>query len=336
MVVSRIPVIALTGYLGAGKTSVLNHLLSAPGARVGVVINDFGDINVDAALVSGQIDKPASIAGGCLCCLPDGGRLDEALDTLSAPRLGLDAIVVEASGIAEPAALARLIHVSREPRIRPGGVIEVIDAAAWFDTVDTGRLPPVRLEIASLVVVNKVDRLPLSRREATLGRIEGRIRARNTYAPIMRTSEGRIDPALVFDARAREDPDDQLPLAAAARDGHPHHEHADAVTVAATGPADAGRLIELLEGPPAGVYRLKGSLTLRTGEGTGRYVADVVGRDVHVSEAAHRTGDEGLVAIGPHLDTDAVRERVASALAPAEAPDPDGVRRLEHYLRWYD
>ncbi|MFF0973213.1 UNVERIFIED_CONTAM: GTP-binding protein, partial [Kocuria sp. CPCC 205295] len=76
---ARVPVIALTGHLGAGKTSLLNHLLRAPGARLGVVVNDFGELNVDAALVSGQVDEAASISGGCLCCLPDAGGLDEAL-----------------------------------------------------------------------------------------------------------------------------------------------------------------------------------------------------------------------------------------------------------------
>src|SRR5215218_6180558 len=110
--VTNIPVIALTGYLGAGKTSLLNHVLRAPGARIGVVINDFGELNVDAALVTGQIDEPASIAGGCICCLPDEGGLDAALEKLSDPRLELDAIIVEASGLADPVAIARIIRFS--------------------------------------------------------------------------------------------------------------------------------------------------------------------------------------------------------------------------------
>ena len=87
----RVPVIALTGYLGAGKTTLLNHLLRTPGARLGVVVNDFGDINVDAALVTGEVDEPASVAGGCLCCMPDAGGLETALERLTAARPDLDA-----------------------------------------------------------------------------------------------------------------------------------------------------------------------------------------------------------------------------------------------------
>jgi G3E family GTPase len=109
----NVPVITLTGYLGAGKTTLLNHLLRREGARIGVVINDFGAINVDAALVSGQVDKTASIFGGCLCCMPDGGGLDDALTTLARPKLRLDAIIIEASGLADPIALSRIIHFSK-------------------------------------------------------------------------------------------------------------------------------------------------------------------------------------------------------------------------------
>ena len=76
---TKVPVVALTGHLGAGKTTLLNHLLRQPGVRAGVVVNDFGDINVDATLVTGQIDEAASIAGGCICCLLDDNTLDEAL-----------------------------------------------------------------------------------------------------------------------------------------------------------------------------------------------------------------------------------------------------------------
>ncbi|WP_347038506.1 GTP-binding protein [Glutamicibacter halophytocola] len=123
-----IPVIVLTGYLGAGKTSLLNGLLTRPGTRVGVIINDIGKINVDTGLITGQIDAAESIAGGCVCCLPDSGGLDELLEKLAQPKLRLDAIIVEASGAADPINVDRLLRYGNAPGVRPGGIIDVIDA----------------------------------------------------------------------------------------------------------------------------------------------------------------------------------------------------------------
>ncbi|MDZ8171773.1 GTP-binding protein [Microbacterium xanthum] len=164
----------MSGHLGAGKTSLLNHLLRTPGARIGVVVNDFGALNVDAGLVSGQVDDVAGIAGGCVCCLDDAGGLDEALAKLAQERLRLDAIVIEASGAADPPALARLIRYSGVERVRPGGLIEVVDAVEHFRTVDTRPEPPARYGVATLVVVGKLDVVPRAKREAVFDRIAAR------------------------------------------------------------------------------------------------------------------------------------------------------------------
>lgn len=349
-----VPVIALTGYLGAGKTTVLNHALRQPGARLGIVVNDFGAINVDAALVTGQVDEPASIAGGCLCCLPEAGGLDQALERLTQPRLRLDAVIVEASGIADPIALARLIRASAVERVRPGGVVEVVDAVEYFATVDTRFEPPARFAACTLVVVNKIDRVPAADRERVLARITERIRLRNPDVLVVPTSRGRIDPGLIFDTADTEDAPDELPLAALARDqyaerahehvhhgdGEPRHDHADAVTVPAAGAVSPGAIIDLLEQPPAGVYRMKGQLRVRTGRTTRRYLVNLVGRSIHVvaasdrAEGGARDGQEGLVAIGVHLDAAEVQARLEAALHPSgDTVDAAGLRRLQRYRR---
>ncbi|WP_454858539.1 CobW family GTP-binding protein [Promicromonospora soli] len=340
----RVPVVTLTGHLGAGKTTLLNHLLQQPGARVGVVVNDFGDVNVDAGLVTGQVDEPASIAGGCLCCLPDAGGLDDALEKLTHPRLGLDVVIVEASGIADPVTLSRMIRFSGVERVRPGGVVDVVDAAEHFGTVDHGGEAPARYAVTSLVVVNKTDRLPAGEAEPTLARIEARVHERNPAAQVVRTSHGRVDPALVYDAASAEDPPDQLPLAALLRDSRQHdHEHADAVTVAASAPVSPGRLVDLLEEPPPGAYRIKGRVVVDTGRSLRGYVVNVVGRSVHVasrrldgSAGGATFGAGELVAIGMHLDVAQVRERLEHALAPSTRPDARGFARLQRYRRLSD
>lgn len=329
-VTDRVPVIVLSGHLGAGKTTLLNHLLSRPGARVGVVVNDFGTVNVDAALVTGQIDEPVSISGGCLCCLDDITGLDSALEKLTAPHRRLDAVIVEASGIAEPGALAWMIQASKVERVRPGGVVDVVDAVEHFATVDQGGPPPARFAVATLAVINKVDRLPPGRADAAVAAIEARIRAVNPGIHIVSTSRGRVDPELVYDVASAEDPQDELPLAALPRQAHHHerHRHAAAVTVRTAAAVDPGRLIALCENPPEGAYRIKGTVAVDTAHGSRRFTVNVVGDQVHVADRAGDATAGELVAIGTDLDADAVRPRLEAALAPADRGDPEGLRRL--------
>lgn len=329
-----IPVIALTGYLGAGKTTLLNHVLRQPGARIGVVINDFGELNVDAALVTGQVDEPASIAGGCICCLPDDGGLDDALAKLADPRLGLDAIIVEASGLADPVAISRIIRFSGVDRIRPGGIVDVIDATTHFDTVDDGNTAPARYGAASLVVVNKLDQIPSDRRDAVFQRIESRVRERNPDVHLVGAVAGRVDPALLYDVADTDEDTGQLSLRELLVSDAHHHVHADSVTVTSDGCVDPGVLLDLLEKPPAGVYRLKGFVSVRSGARTRSYAVNVVGTSVHVATAPKPARTNSLVAIGTSFDVDDVRAAIDAALRPHDAPVPAaGMRRLQRYRR---
>ncbi|WP_198587471.1 GTP-binding protein, partial [Brevibacterium epidermidis] len=194
-----IPVILLTGYLGAGKTSLLNHLLRHPDARIGVIVNDFGDLNIDAGLVVGQVDEPLSISGGCVCCLTDDSELEDALVAMTNPKLRLDAIIVEASGFAEPLTLARMITRMGHHRFHLGGVIDVVDATMYFDTVDTSSLPPLRFAATTLVLVNKLDQLPAADRDATVEAVRARVHERNPRVIVIGTHHARLDPTLIFD-----------------------------------------------------------------------------------------------------------------------------------------
>jgi G3E family GTPase len=150
--VKRIPVVVVAGFLGSGKTTLLNHLLTtARGTRIGVVVNDFGAIGIDAMTVAGQVDSTVSLSGGCLCCAVDVTELDGMLARLDSQ---VDVIVVEASGLAEPQAMVKLVLGSENPRIAYGGLVLLVDAAEFPD--DLAR----HLKVADLVVLNKVDRAP--------------------------------------------------------------------------------------------------------------------------------------------------------------------------------
>lgn len=322
---------------------MLNALLAAPGARLGVIVNDFGEINVDAAMVTGQVDDAASIAGGCLCCLPDSTPLDEALERLSHPRLDLDAIVIEASGAAEPLALGRMIRFSSAEHTRLAGVVEIVDAETCFETVDPGgdgphpRPAPARFAAPSLVLITKTDLLPEDVAVRRVEAITARVRERSEDAHVLAVPRGGLDPALLLDVAHTEDPPDQLPLAALAREEHAHHvhEHAHAVTVRAEGPIDPAALVDLLEDPPPGVFRLKGIVAVAGPRGDRRFAVNVVGSRTHVAAApaprAQGSDDDladGLVAIGMHLDEEAVRARLVAALRPSDRASAAGMRRL--------
>jgi G3E family GTPase len=190
------------------------------------------------------------------------------------------------------------------------------------------------------VLLNKADTVAEQDRQATLQAIRDRIRERNEYTQTLVTDHGAVDPQLVLDVAHTDDPPGQLPIAALAREAHAehHHQHADAVTVRATGTVDPDALVDLLEDIPADVYRLKGTVSVTGTRGQRRFLVSAVGWRVHVTERpAARVADttdvteDGLVAIGMGLDRPSVQERLERALAPAGRPTARGMARL---LRW--
>lgn len=151
-----IPVTVIGGYLGAGKTTLLNHLLSTTSQRLAVLINDFGDINIDVDLIESHDGETLSLANGCICCsLVDG--FSSALDTVLAVEPAPERIVVEASGVADPATVAAYTHGNG---LRPDATIVVADAEqirvrARDEYVGDTVLGQLRS--AEVLVLNKAD-----------------------------------------------------------------------------------------------------------------------------------------------------------------------------------
>ncbi len=110
----KIPVIMISGFLGAGKTTLLNHLLKTnPNLKIGAIVNDFGKINIDSKLLSGNLDQQTiELSNGCICCMIGSNGLSEPLAKLANEDSDLDAILVEASGIAEPYDLLKTLQYS--------------------------------------------------------------------------------------------------------------------------------------------------------------------------------------------------------------------------------
>ncbi|MGI3199707.1 CobW family GTP-binding protein [Streptomyces sp. GLT-R25] len=203
----QIPVIVLAGFLGSGKTTLLNHLLHrSGGSRIGAIVNDFGAIEIDAMAVAGALgDSTVSLGNGCLCCAVDASELDVFLDRLTQPSARIDVIVIEASGLAEPQELVKMLLASENPRIVYGGLVEVVDAAEFDATRQKHPEIDRHLAIADLVVVNKADRAP------DPDRVIGLVRSlTDRAAAVVSASYGQIDPEFLFDRRPTEERIGQL------------------------------------------------------------------------------------------------------------------------------
>ncbi|QNP65706.1 CobW family GTP-binding protein [Streptomyces genisteinicus] len=344
---SPIPVVVLTGFLGSGKTTLLNHLLRRNGGnRIGVVVNDFGAIEIDAMTVAGQVGSTISLGNGCLCCAVDASELDAYLEKLTSPAARIDVIVVEASGLAEPEELVRMVLASENPRIVYGGLAEVVDAVEFDAT--RSRHPGIdrHLALADLVVLNKTDRAPA----ADVARVREAIAGIAPGTPVVETAYGRIDPGLLLDPAVRPEREEKIrqlsfeDLHADAYDaehGHEAHLHAayDSVSAVSRTPLHPRRLMAFLDTRPAGLYRIKGWTDFGAADPHHRYAVHAVGRFLRFHPEPWPPGEERLtqlVLIGSGVDADALREEVAAcALSglPGDVPDERsmwGVLRYVH------
>ncbi|MBT2363846.1 GTP-binding protein [Streptomyces sp. ISL-10] len=338
----QIPVVVLAGFLGSGKTTLLNHLLRRNGGnRIGVVVNDFGSIEIDAMTVAGQVGSTISLGNGCLCCAVDASELDDYLDKLTRPSARIDVIVVEASGLAEPQELVRMILASDNPRIVYGGLAEVVDAAE-FDAI-RARHPEIdrHLAIADLVVLNKTDRVGgagLERLRDTLAQLAG-------GTPVVSAQYGRIDPELLLDPAVRPERDEKVrqlsfeDLYAEAYDREHSHEHAhesgheghlhtayDSVSVALDVPVHPRRLMTFLDSRPAGLYRIKGFVDFGAADPRNRYAVHAVGRFLRFYPQPWPAGADPrtqLVLIGSGIDAEGLRKEVESCALSGSDDLPD-------------
>lgn len=334
-----LPVLVLTGYLGAGKTTLLNHLLSgAPGLRIAAIVNDFGDINVDADAVAGRVDDMVSMANGCVCCEVDAGELGDALTRLADPELGMDLAVIEASGLAEPAVLSRMVHDVPREVARHAGMVQVVDAEGLDDALARHPRLAAHLEEADLVVVNKCDLITRER----FGELRATIRTHAPRVAVLPAVRAAVPAGLLLGMEPGRAPGDVDHDHSHGPDGHHDHLHDayTAVTLTPDGHLHPRRFLTALATPPTGAYRAKGTLTLATADGPRRYEVALVGRRVELRAVPENAaGDDGgaaadgLVVIGVDMDDDDVRHFLDAALLSAgEAVDADAVLGLHPYL----
>ena len=156
---AEVPFIVIGGYLGAGKTTLINEILASDhGRRVGVLVNDFGDINIDTKLIKGGDEPLISLANGCVCCRL-GNELGSGIETLLNVAPTLDALLIETSGVAYPAKIAA--YGNTWPGLSPGGTLVMADAGRIQSLCSdkfVGRLVAEQLRQADQVLVTKLEK----------------------------------------------------------------------------------------------------------------------------------------------------------------------------------
>lgn len=341
---TRIPVLLVAGFLGAGKTTLLNNLLrTRSGLRIGVVVNDFGAVNIDAMLVAGQVDGAVSLGNGCMCCTVDDDGLDATFEALVKPRVGLDLIVVEASGLAEPRNLIRMVSGSTNPRIEYGGLLYLVDAGNYAETRERHPRIDQHLALADLIVLNKADLAGPDIVESA----RDLVRQHNPTAPVITTRDADVDLGLLADIELAPVDDsvprqlglDELLVESDCGDdhdhcGHLHHEY-QSVSFVDPEPMNPRALAAFLEQPPAGVYRIKGFAHFDVAGHRRKYLVHTVGSYVSVTTRTwdpEESRQTQLVVIGAGIDEAEVRAVLEGARA-AGPVDAQSMLSLSRYQR---
>ena len=221
----KIPVTVLTGYLGAGKTTLLNRILSENhGKKYAVIVNEFGEIGIDNDLIVGADEEVFEMNNGCICCTVRGD-LVRIMGGLMKRKGKFDAIIVETTGLADPAPVAQTFFVDEDVQknARLDAVVTVADAKWLADRLKDAPEAKNQIAFADVIVLNKTDLVS----KPELAEVEARIRGINPYAKLHRTERCKVALADVLE-RGAFDLDrilDLEPDFLEAGDEHDHHHH---------------------------------------------------------------------------------------------------------------
>lgn len=282
------PVTILGGYLGSGKTTLVNHLLKhADGLRMAIMVNDFGDLPIDASLIETTEEDIINLSGGCVCC-SYGNDLTMALLQLGSHPSKPEHIVIEASGVALPGAIAGSLSLLADFEFN--GCVVLADAHS-IKTQSTERYISDtitrQLSDADIIVVNKVDQLDKSNLDALINWLETDYPDR----PILKTIEAQVDNDVVLGIHSARTVETS---------GDVKHDTSGfkSVEIELSGPIDVAKLTEQLTCAEYKLIRAKGFATDLNGE---RKTIQIVGTRQRVTTAPP-TSTDGIVCIGKSED----------------------------------
>lgn len=311
----RIPFTVIGGFLGAGKTTLLNHLLrDATGGRLAVFVNDFGAVNIDAALIESKTTDTIALTNGCVCCQIGDDFMRALVRVLEAPE-PFDAIVVEASGVSDPWRIAQIARA--DPTLSLEGIVVVADASALATQARDPLLADTlvrQLRTADFVLLNKTDLVGA----AELAQVHAWVAAACAPVAVFETTQARPPDVLftlpngTLDRRLPAGPRSLREAGAA-----DHGNQFESCALAPPGTLSGVALRALLAAMPAGILRMKG--LLRTDE-HGWSELQFAGRHGSLRPAVGTWADEGNIVVAIALRGRLNAEQLEAALAAAQLP----------------
>ncbi|MFM2278504.1 MAG: hypothetical protein RLZZ444_735 [Pseudomonadota bacterium] len=304
------PVTVLTGYLGAGKTTLLNRILSEPhGRKYAVIVNEFGEIGIDNDLIVDADEEVFEMNNGCICCTVRGDLI-RIIEGLMRRRGRFDGILIETTGLADPAPVAQTFFVDDDVRskTRLDSIITLVDAKHLLGEIDQAHEAQEQLAFADTIILNKIDLVT----EAEIAAVEARIRRLNPFASIERTSRCDVDIASLLDRHAF-DLDRILEIEPGFLEEvheHDHDDHVASISLLESMPLDPSKFFRWIEyivqAYGTDILRMKGILSFEDDDD--RYVV----QSVHMlmegnHQRAWKAGEtrlSRLVFIGRNLPRD--------------------------------
>ena len=336
---AKVPVTILTGFLGSGKTTLLNHILTRKhGKKLAIIENEFGDVGIDDALLKEnmkeyQDEEIIEMMNGCICCTVRQDLivvLEKLQKRVMSGSLKLDGIVIETTGMADPAPVAQTFFVDETVQqfCRLDGIVTLVDAKHIEQHLDEEK--PEGAENESVEQVAFADRLLVNKcdlvSEADLERVEARLKSINQFAPITRSTQAAVDVDQVLDIKAF-DLERTLEMDDAFLDTDSEHEHDASVTslcITEPGELDLDRLdtwiSTLLQERGTDIFRMKGILAIAWAEQKYVYqgVHMIFAGDFSEPWAEDEPRVSKLVFIGKNLDEAELRASFKECLAPPD------------------
>ena len=318
--ISQIPVTVLTGFLGAGKTTLLNRILTEQhGNRYAVIVNEFGEEGIDNDLVVDADEEVFEMNNGCICCTVRGDLI-RILGGLMKRTDKFDAIIVETTGLADPAPVAQTFFVDQDvaDRTRLDAIVTVADAVHLDNQLGEHHEAEEQIAFADIVLLNKTDLVEVE----GLGRVEDRIRGINPYTKIIRTEHcaANLDEVLGLKAFSLDRVLEVEPDFLTSDHDHEHDDDVKSISLVADAPLDLDKFQtwfgQLLQTRGQDILRSKGILDFK-GEDD-RYVFQ--GVHMLMDGAPMGAWPEGsrqsrLVFIGRDLDTMGLEDGFAACRA---------------------